>query len=194
MTNNAVETRELINRAIRFAVEAHGPFSRKGTLEEPYITHPLEVMGIMNNMGLITTDPNLVVAGILHDVAEDTGVTLEDIRQSFGDDVEKLVRSHTENKDLTWEERKRELIDSLEEADDRVKVLILADALANLRSLRRDVRRCGVDLWKRFNQPKEKQCWYYNSVIEAVKVLATYEYSKLMFQEAKFLLEEVFED
>ena len=100
------QTREMINKAIDIAVNAHKPDHRKGSKWEPYITHPMEVMCIMNNMGLIKTDPNLVIAGILHDVAEDTSYTLDKIREIFGDDVKELVESHTEDKNKTWEERR----------------------------------------------------------------------------------------
>ena len=182
---------ELINKAVAFANEAHNGQTRKGT-DEAYITHPMEVMSVMNAMGLASTDPNLVVAGLLHDVAEDTKFTLEDIRKEFGDDVATLVKAHTENKDDTWKNRKQQLIDELKTTDDRVKLLIMADAIANLRSLYRDENKLGDELWERFNAPKEEQRWYYSSVVERLNVLGTYDYSALMYDEMVELLHEVF--
>ena len=73
-----------INSAIQFATMQHGTQKRKGK-EVPYIVHPLEVMEILYRMG---ADENLLVAGILHDVVEDTAVKIADIREYFGDDDE----------------------------------------------------------------------------------------------------------
>ncbi len=188
------QKRMMINRAIAFAYEAHKPFHRKGHKEEPYITHPTEAMSVLNNMGLIQTDPNLVIAAILHDIVEDTPTTLEDVRKEFGDDVERLVASHTEDKDQTWEVRKQTLLDDLTEADDRVKLLVMADVLANLRSLYRDVRLKGDTVWKNFKRGKDKQYWYYSSVISKISVLETYDYSKPLFIEMVELFHKVFSE
>jgi (p)ppGpp synthase/HD superfamily hydrolase len=75
-----VEKGRRIFEAIEFGARAHAGKYRKGT-EVPYIVHPLGVMKILVEHG---ASEDLVVAGILHDTVEDTYVTLEDIRNSFG--------------------------------------------------------------------------------------------------------------
>lgn len=82
-------TVELILKARTFAVAAHAAVAqlRKYT-NEPYIVHPAEVMNIVST---VPHTPEMLAAAWLHDVVEDTGVTLEIIRQEFGDKVAELV-------------------------------------------------------------------------------------------------------
>jgi len=78
--------RELIERAYRVAYEAH-----KGQLRasgEPYIHHCLAVASILADLGM---PASTIAAGLLHDTVEDTGVTLDDLEQDFGEEVSKLV-------------------------------------------------------------------------------------------------------
>ena len=76
-----------LHDAIVFAAKAHKGQVRKGT-DVDYITHPMEVLQILTQMG---ADGNLLIAGVLHDVVEDTDVTLDEVRELFGDDVATLV-------------------------------------------------------------------------------------------------------
>jgi GTP diphosphokinase / guanosine-3',5'-bis(diphosphate) 3'-diphosphatase len=77
---------ELIQRAYRFAEEAHE--GQKRASGEPYITHCLAVATILVELKVSAA---MVMAGLLHDTVEDTAVTLNDIRSQFGDDVALLV-------------------------------------------------------------------------------------------------------
>ena len=80
------EDAELIVRAGRTALAAHeGQFRRSG---EPYITHPVAVATIVAELGL---DAQTVAAALLHDAVEDTGLTLDSIRTTFGDGVARVV-------------------------------------------------------------------------------------------------------
>ena len=79
--------KSLISRATRFADDAHRGQLRKWT-EEPYIFHPLEVAQIVSTL---INDSEVVAAAILHDVVEDTDVTIEQIEAEFGSRVAKLV-------------------------------------------------------------------------------------------------------
>ena len=164
--NTAVD----LNRAIIFATERHAGQVRKGT-DTPYIVHPLETMLILSNMH---ADLNVQIAGLLHDVVEDTDTSLEEIAALFGDDVAALVGHHSEDKSKSWAERKTTAIYALKQADDRIKMLVLADKLSNLRSIARDYAELGDAVWKRFNAPKEKQAWYYNGILDALSDLQQY--------------------
>ena len=156
-----------LDDAICFATDHHAGQTRKGT-NIPYILHPLEVLQILYSM---RADTELLIAGVLHDTVEDTDATLDEIRERFGSDVADLVASNSEDKSKTWEERKQHTIDTLPSAPHRVKQLILADKLANLRSIAYDFRNLGDKLWERFNAPAEKQAWYYGGIDDALSTL-----------------------
>lgn len=153
-----------IDQAIHYATDQHAAQFRKGT-NVPYILHPLETMNILMHMN---ADTNLLMAGVLHDTIEDTGATYEDIVQQFGRDVANLVKAHSEDKSKTWQERKSATIEELKYADRRLKMLVMADKVSNLRSIAADYLSCGDKLWTRFNAPKEKQSWYYSEIQDAL--------------------------
>ena len=126
--------------AIEFAARAHREHYRKGT-RIPYIAHLISVAKI-----LIEYDcaEEIIVAGLLHDTVEDTSVTLEDIRKSFGEKVASLVEAASEpDKSDTWENRKRHTIEYLKTAPMDVLLLSCADKLDNIRSIKEDYERFG---------------------------------------------------
>ena len=130
-----------IERAIAFATKAHaGQFRRTG---EAYITHPLAVSKILKEWRM---DKDTITAGILHDVVEDTGVSLEEIEAEFGrtvaflvDGVTKLSKARSGMKDLNsyLPKTSDNLLKLLIATGQDVRVLIikLADRLHNLRTL-----------------------------------------------------------
>ena len=156
-----------VQQAVCFAANAHGMQLRKGS-DTPYILHPMEVCCILNAMG---ADADLMIAGLLHDTLEDTGATREEIRDAFGEEVLALVCAHTEDKSKTWLERKSRTIEELVGADVHLQMLVLADKLANLRSMVRDYGVLGEALWGRFKAPKEQQAWYYRGVLRSLSPL-----------------------
>ena len=178
---------ELVSEAIAFAVKAHDGMRRKKS-NAPYILHPMEAAVIV---GTMTDDQNLIAAAALHDVVEDAGISIEEIEEKFGKRVRELVESETEDKraDLppseTWRIRKEESLMFLKNTDDiGVLMVWLGDKLANMRSLYRDFKVEGNDMWQRFNQKDiDQQAWYYRSIVEYTKRLsdtsAWLEYKKL---------------
>ena len=166
----------VLDDAIAFAVEAHKGMVRKSA-KSPYILHPLETATIV---GTMTDDPEVLAAAVLHDVVEDTGHTLSEVRERFGDRVADLVAAETENKrkDLppaeTWRLRKEESFAELEATDDiDVKRIWLGDKLSNMRSFYRSHLACGDEFWKDFHQkdPSE-QHWYYARIAELLDELS----------------------
>lgn len=155
----------VIEKAIVFAAEAHKNQTRKGT-EIPYITHPFAVGMMLQSAGC---SEDVVSAGILHDTLEDTEATYERLVKEFGDCVADLVVAASENdKSLSWEERKQHTIDGLKHASMEELQVIVADKLHNLRSIRSDLEENGDKIWQRFNRGKEKQHWYYSSIVKAL--------------------------
>ena len=166
---------ELVSEAIAFAVKAHDGMRRKKS-ESPYILHPMEAAVIV---GTMTDDQNLIAAAALHDVVEDAGVTLSEIEEKFGTRVRELVESETENKreelppEATWRIRKEESLEVLRNTKDTAVLMVwLGDKLANMRSIYRDFKVEGTDMWQRFNQSDvNEQAWYYRSIAELTKAL-----------------------
>jgi hypothetical protein len=133
---------------------------RKGT-DIPYITHPLEVMQIL---GKVDCETDVVIAGLLHDTLEDTDTTPEEIQKLFGKKVLQYVQSESEDKSKSWMERKQNTIDTLENAPFETKLICCADKLSNLRSIYIDWQEIRDNVWERFNAPKKLIQWYYKNI------------------------------
>ncbi len=141
----------------------------------PFILHPLEVAQILSTM---TDDMEVIAAGVLHDIVEGTDGTLTEIRTRFGDRVAFLVDSETEedypeeDKADSWKKRKEGSIKKLSASRDKgVKMLWLADKLANLRSLAGSYGEIGEGVWDYLHQKDPKaQLWYYKTVAELVEM------------------------
>lgn len=132
---------ERVQLAVEVATKAHeGQFRKTG---EPYIIHPLAVKKILEEWGM---DEDTIIAGILHDTVEDTNLSLDDIRQLFGDTVAFLVdgvtklstaRNGMRDIDTYLPETKDNFLRLMIALGDDIRVLIikLADRLHNIRTL-----------------------------------------------------------
>lgn len=150
----------MIEKAKAFAAKAHQGQKRKNASED-YVVHPIRVAELLKRAGF---HEELICAGYLHDVVEDTPYTLQDIEREFGRGVRDLVAAHTEDKSKSWQERKKHTIDTVREASFDVKALIIADKLDNIRSLKKDIETYGDEVWKHFNAGAEAQKWYNQSI------------------------------
>ena len=167
---------ELVSEAIIFAVNAHDGMRRKKN-NSPYILHPMEAAVIVSTM---TNDQEVIAAAALHDVVEDTDITIEEVEQKFGKRVRELVESETEDKreDIppseSWYIRKEESLQVLKNTDDMdVLVVWIGDKLANMRSLYREWKVSGDAMWNNFNQKDPKmQAWYYCTIAELTNRLS----------------------
>ena len=167
---------ELVSEAISFAVKAHDGMRRKKS-DVPYILHPLEAAVIVGSM---TEDQNVIAAAVLHDVVEDTGVTLEEVEEKFGKRIKELVASETENKrenlpaSDTWRIRKEESLAELESTDDiNVLMLWIGDKLSNIRAIYREWQKEGDALWQNFNQKDPAEhAWYYKTIAKLTERLS----------------------
>ncbi len=126
-----------IREAYEFAEQAHHGQVRKSG--EPYILHPLAVAEIVVGLMMDTTS---IVAALLHDVVEDTTVSLEEIRDKFGDacamlvdGLTKLERIQFRSKEEQQNENYRKMFIAMAQ-DIRVIVIKLADRLHNMRTLK----------------------------------------------------------
>ena len=182
---------QIIDRAICFATKAHEGVVRKGT-DVPYIVHPLEALAIV---ATITSDQELMAAAVLHDVVEDAGINVDDIRREFGQRVADLVDaesdrevpglSHVES----WQNRKQATIDRLAAAGCDTQIVALGDKLSNMRAMARHLHSVGDQLWQRFNEKDPaRHAWYYRQLAASLAPLSDTE----AYQEFSELVEQVF--
>jgi GTP diphosphokinase / guanosine-3',5'-bis(diphosphate) 3'-diphosphatase len=126
----------MVQRAFEFAAESHrGQVRLSG---EPFINHPLGVAHILADLGMDTTT---LVAALLHDVVEDTDLTLEDVERDFGSQVATIVDGLTKLDRITYRSREQVQAENVRKMilamarDIRVLIIKLADRLHNMRTL-----------------------------------------------------------
>ena len=136
-TTRPTDDVSIIEKAYHVARDAHKEQRRKSG--EPYIIHPLEVAIILSELGM---DTKSITAGVLHDVVEDTDVTLDDLRIQFGDEIAELVDGVTKLTQIKYTSDKVEIqAENLRKMllamanDIRVIIIKLADRLHNMRTL-----------------------------------------------------------
>lgn len=158
--------------ALAYAHQVHQGQRRKGT-GIPYIAHILGVAAIAMEYG---ANEDEAIGALLHDAAEDGGgeATLAEIRARFGDAVADIVLGcsdslveHPEDK-LPWVERKENYLAHLEHANGSVCLVSAADKLHNVRSIIRDYREHGDDVWQRFQGRRDGTLWYYETVADTL--------------------------
>jgi guanosine-3',5'-bis(diphosphate) 3'-pyrophosphohydrolase len=127
---------DILKKAYHFSREAH--CVQKRSEGSPYIKHPLEVASILAEMKM---DPSSISAGLLHDTIEDTGTTLEDIREIFGKEIAFIVKALTKLSKVEFRTKKeaqaenfRKMLLAMSE-DVRVILIKFADRLHNMRTL-----------------------------------------------------------
>jgi len=127
---------ELFERAYQKAEQLHKGQRRKSG--EPYIIHPIAVTKILADLGM---DDNTIVAGMLHDTVEDTGYTLDDLTNDFGEEVAMLVDGVTKLTNINYTSKKEEQAENTRKLflamskDIRVLVIKLSDRMHNMRTI-----------------------------------------------------------
>lgn len=155
----------LIERADQLAARAHEGQTRKES-NVPYITHPRAVAEKLKEYGFSDT---VLAAALVHDVVEDTPLTIGEVRQELGDDVARLVEPVTHDDSLSWEEKKQKYIDTVRAASDEVKAISTADKIHNAESFIAGHRAQGSNMWKHFNRSKDKKLWFEEAMLKMLK-------------------------
>lgn len=170
-------------RAFEFAAFAHKDQKRRGGEQVPYFSHPAAVGLILGRAGF---EDEVVIAGVLHDVVEDTPITLEQIEQEFGSEVAHIVDGVSEDKSLPYVERKKQYIERIRAGSSEVKAVSCADKIANLTSVVMQIR-AGEDVFKTIwtNGPGPS-IQFYSQVLEAVQ----YNFSHPVVQSYEQILSE----
>ncbi|QQK07802.1 RelA/SpoT family protein [Miniphocaeibacter halophilus] len=133
---NPETNRELITKAYNLAEEKHeGQFRSSG---EPYFIHPVAVANILADLNM---DDATIMAGLLHDILEDTDFSYDSMQDMFGEEVTKLVDGVTKLKKLSYKSKQENQAENLRKMvlamskDIRVVIVKLADRLHNMRTL-----------------------------------------------------------
>ena len=134
--NYSTEHYELLQKAYTFAAQAHE--GQKRASGEPYFIHPCAVAEILVDLGL---DAATIAAALMHDVIEDTPVTMEQLKKEFGEEVSTLVGGVTKLDKIVFKSHEEEAAENFCKIffamakDIRVIIIKLADRLHNMRSL-----------------------------------------------------------
>jgi (p)ppGpp synthase/HD superfamily hydrolase len=165
-------------RAIALAVRAHHGQVRKGDGETPYVVHPVTVALILSRY---TDDEDTIIAGLLHDVLEDTDLGEAEIAVALGDDTREddlkankvlaMVRDVTEPDlpGLSWETRKLRYLRKLERAPRGSLLVACADKIANLISMIAAHASQGDTVWERFHATVGQRLAFYRQVHDTVR-------------------------
>ena len=185
-------SQNVFEQAIEYAIKVHHGMTRKYN-KVPFIIHPLEAASIVATM---TNDLEVLAATVLHDAVEDTCATIDEIESLFGKKVANLVCLSSENKrrnlpaNDTWVIRKQETLDFLNKTDNiEIKMVCLADKVANLRSCYQMYLDLGENMWKVFNQHDPKMHkWYHDNVALSLQELK----NTVAYQEYVMLINKIF--
>ena len=159
----------LIDRALVVSATAHRNQVRKGS-QVPYVIHPVHVALLLIRHQF---PDEVIIAALLHDVVEDTSITLAELRTEFGEEVARLVAAVSEQKTegaepLPWKVRKEAQLRKLGHADRHIAAIKTADALHNLQATLCDLTQRGPEVWTRFRASQSDQLWYYRSLHEVL--------------------------
>ena len=135
--HNRKSDSKLIMKAYNYAVAHHGDQKRKSG--EPYIIHPVHVAYILSTLGL---DDATICAALMHDLAEDTDVTIEDISKEFSPEIAEMVNGVTKLGKINYVSAEEQQVENYRKMflamgkDIRVILIKLADRLHNMRTLK----------------------------------------------------------
>jgi (p)ppGpp synthase/HD superfamily hydrolase len=160
-------------KAVNWAMEKHAMHLRKGT-KIPYAAHLMAVTSLVLEAGGTEAE---ATAAILHDVVEDIeSVSIDDIRDNFGDEVADIVYACTDAEVIPkppWKERKLNYINHLNDAHESALIVSMADKYHNANAILNDYREIGDELWNRFNGGREGTLWYYEELAKVISSRAT---------------------
>ena len=129
--------KEIISKAINFSEHAHKNQLRKSG--DPFIVHPIEVAKILTSINL---DASAIAAGLLHDTIEDTKISIDQITETFGEQISELVQGLTKISKFSLKINKQKLGENYRKLilasskDLRVILIKLADRLHNMRTIK----------------------------------------------------------
>jgi guanosine-3',5'-bis(diphosphate) 3'-pyrophosphohydrolase len=124
----------LLLKALAFAAHKHRDQRRKDHEASPYINHPIALADVLVNEGGVS-DVEVLCAALLHDTVEDTATTPEELVDTFGARVARIVAEVTDDKALNKADRKRLQVENAARLSPEAKLVKLADKICNLRDV-----------------------------------------------------------
>jgi guanosine-3',5'-bis(diphosphate) 3'-pyrophosphohydrolase len=118
-------------RAVHFAADQHRDQRRKGVDASPYINHPIAVAELIASVAGVD-DVTVLQAAVLHDIVEDTEVSLEEVESRFGSAVARLVEEVTDDQSLSGEARKEAQVLCARDLSRGAKLIRLSDKICNV--------------------------------------------------------------
>ncbi len=156
---------ELVARALEVAAKAHEGQFRRSEGEIPYFSHCAAVALILTQAGY---SEDVVIAGILHDVLEDTDFPRDEIVNQFGQPVLDLVEFVTEpSKNFPWVHRKEAYVRKLAGAPSKARAISAADKIHNIRSVLSNLRK-DEPIFDRLNQGPREQLAQWRRLLEVL--------------------------
>ena len=157
-----------IEETKNFVKKAHKKQLRKYPENTPYYTHLFRVGNILSEYGF---SDDVVKAGLLHDLVEDTDYELDYIKENFGDDIAKYVDFVSEDKNLPWKERKLEYIRKLFSNESPVEsiAISMADKIDNLEDSKKAHEEIGDEFFKKYMGDKKYHMWNYNNYFKELE-------------------------
>ena len=130
-TNHSQSDVGLLLRAVEFAANKHRDQRRKDVDASPYINHPIKVSSLIANIGRVF-DIDVLMAAILHDTIEDTCTTKDELENTFGKEIARIVLEVTDDKNLPKMKRKALQIEHAPHMSEKAKIVKIADKCSNI--------------------------------------------------------------
>lgn len=147
---SAIGTSDVVRDAYELLVSKHAGQQQKVN-GHPYVEHPISVASDVSRAGF---DSEMIAAALLHDIVEDSDVTVEEVRERFGHRVADLVDAMTDSGEVSPYERRKALHrERVVEAGPEAAAIFAADKLNNIRALRSSYASEGEEVARRFVQP-----------------------------------------
>lgn len=165
---------EKVNKAIKIATQLHDGQFRRGSAI-PYIAHPFAV-ALMTQKYIDSED--VFIGGVLHDILEDVPkriYTAKDLVEDFGYDILNIVQTVSEPNITTptqeaWRARKYAYLSNIQNSNDiRPLIISACDKMHNMGELAYGYDEHGESIWTYFAAKREREIWFYESVLEALK-------------------------
>jgi (p)ppGpp synthase/HD superfamily hydrolase len=160
-----IATSPLVRDSYQLLAEKHGG-QKQRVNGAPYVEHPLAVARDVSEAGF---EPEMVAAALLHDIVEDSDVTIDELRARFGDRVAGLVEAMTDEGEVEPYERRKALHrERVLAAGSDAAAIFAADKLNNLRALRSAYAEDGEAVAERFVQPLDTKLRVWEADVEMV--------------------------
>jgi guanosine-3',5'-bis(diphosphate) 3'-pyrophosphohydrolase len=165
----AIETSDVVRDAYDLLVSKHAG-QRQRVNGHPYVEHPVLVATDVSRAGF---DPEMVAAALLHDIVEDSDVSVEDVQERFGRRVSALVEAMTDDVEVEPYERRKALHrEQVVAAGPEAAAIFAADKLNNVRALRSAYAENGEAVAERFKQPLDMKLRVWVADAEMVSAYA----------------------